>query len=113
VPFAFEIEKVYIPPRVIARLLTGIDGVTDVRKRKPFSASSESHVEFRYFNDPYVVWEPWGDSSRYWIGPEHPEAVRPDIREIENAFRRHRPPVHRQWLGDILSLKFITRFFRR
>jgi hypothetical protein len=112
-PFAFEIENAYIGPRTIARLLNEIDGVSDVHARRPFSPLSEIQVEFTYCTQPYVVWEPYGDNSRYWIGPKEPAVASADIGEIESAFRHYRPPVYRRWLGDILSLKFITRFFRR
>ena len=46
--FAFEIENAYIGPRKIAALLSEVDGVTDIRKRKLFREPSDSHVEFKY-----------------------------------------------------------------
>lgn len=104
-PFAFEIENAYVGTGTIARLLAEVDGVTDVRARKLFRGSSEIHVEFKYLNHDYIVWEPYGDNSRYWIGPKNPEESAGDIGNVENAFKRYRPPFYREVIGDILTLR--------
>jgi hypothetical protein len=111
--FAFEVENIYIPPAMAARLLTDVNGVTDVELRRVFSESSDIHVEFRYRGRSYIVWEPYGDSSRYWIGPKEDEIDGDDIASIEAAFKRYRPPVHRRLLGDVVTLRFLTRLFNR
>lgn len=112
-PFAFEVENVYVGPGTIARLLAEVDGVTDVRTRKLFSGSSEIHVEFKYLNRDYIVLEPYGDNSRYWIGPKNPEENAGDISQIENALKHYRPPFHRAIVGDILSLRLFKRLVDR
>ena len=112
-PFAFEVENAYVVPGTIARLLAEIDGVTDVRIRKRFSGSSEIHVEFKYLSRDYIVWEPYGDNSRYWIGPKNPEESAGDIGNIENVFKRYRPPFYREVIGDVLSLRLFKRFIGR
>ena len=104
-PFAFEIENAYVGTGTIARLLAEVDGVTDVRARKLFRGSSEIHVEFKYLNHDYIVWEPYGDNSRYWIGPKNPEESAGDIGNVENAFKSYRPPFYREVIGDILTLR--------
>jgi hypothetical protein len=111
-PFAFEIENAYVGIRTIARLLTEVDGVSDVRRRRLFSKWDEIHIWFKYANQTYVVWEPFGDNSRYWIGPKSPEEAI-DIRDVENAFKQHRPSFYREIAGDILSLRFIKRCIGR
>ena len=91
-PFAFEIENAYVGTGTIARLLAEVDGVTDVRARKLFRGSSEIHVEFKYLNHDYIVWEPYGDNSRYWIGPKIRRRVRVTSvmsRMPSNATARH------------------------
>jgi hypothetical protein len=112
-PFAFEVENAYVGPGTIARLLVGIDGVTDVRTRKLFGASDDIRVEFKYLNLDYVVWEPYGDSSRYWIGPKNSSEGSVDIVDLEAAFKRYKPPWYRVALGDLLSLRFFKRFVGR
>ncbi len=107
---AFEVENAYIGPATIVRLLSEVQGVTDVQKRKFFAKSNDIHVNFKYRGQPWIVWEPYGDSSRYWIGPQDHMLSKIDAAEIEDAFKRHKPPFHREFLGDLLTLRFITRF---
>jgi len=111
--FAFEVENAYIAPATAARLLAGVDGVTDVAPRRMFSKSNDVHVEFKYRGQPYIVWEPYGDNSRYWIGPKDEANDVGDIGALEAVFKRYRPPLHRALLGDVLTLRFVTRFFGR
>lgn len=110
---AFEIENVYIGPTRIADLLTEVHGVRDVQLRKLFSKSSDIHIEFNYHGLPYIVWEPYGDNSRYWIGPKDQITGTPDVTALEEAFKHYRPPFLRALLGDVLSLKFMNRLIQR
>lgn len=98
--FAFEVENIYVSPAVAARIVTAVDGVADVAQRKAFSKSSDVHVEFKYRGQPYIVWEPYGDSSRYWVGPKEEANEVGDITALEAAFQRYRPPLHRALIGD-------------
>lgn len=110
--FAFEVENIYISLATTARIVTAVDGVADVESRKMFSKSSDVHVEFKYRGQPYIVWEPYGDSSRYWVGPKEEANDVGDITALEAAFKRYRPPLHRALIADVLTLRFITRFLR-
>jgi hypothetical protein len=112
-PIAFEVENIYISVSTAARLLAEVDGVADVEPRRMFSKSSDVHIQFKYHGQPYIVWEPSGDSSRYWVGPKRESNDADDITALEAAFKRYRPPLHRVVLGDVLTLRFVTRFFRR
>jgi hypothetical protein len=114
----FQVENVYIGPAAIVRLLTGIDGVSDIQLRQMFAKSSDIHVRFKYLGRSYIVWEPYGDNSRYWIGPadmvagekDVPQLDSPvDIASLEDAFKRYRPPLHRALLGDVVTLRFFKR----
>lgn len=102
--FAFEIDVACISPGKAARLLTEVDGVTDVRLRKMFSNSADVHIEFKYRGQPYQVWEPFGDNSRFWTGPRDAENDVGDITGLEAAFKRYRPPIHRVLLGRFFDL---------
>lgn len=63
--YAFEIESIYFSLKEIAHILTLVKDVTEVEVRKVFSKSEDTHIKFKYFHHPYVVWEPFGDNSRY------------------------------------------------
>ena len=111
--FAFEVDNIYIAPAAAAHLLAEVDGVTDVALRKMFSKSSDIHVEFKFLGQPYIVWEPYGDNSRYWIGPNEEVSDVRDITAVEAAFKRYRPLPHRALLGEVLTFRFIARFLDR
>lgn len=109
--YAFEIENVYIGLATVVRLLNQIDGVSDARVQKMFSMAYDMRAEFKYRGKDCVVVEPFGDSSRYWIGSRDSDNATVDIREIENVFRQYHPPFIRELLGDILLLRIFSRLF--
>jgi hypothetical protein len=103
-PFAFEIENSYISLSTVAALLARTEGVSEVRKRRLFTAWEHVHIWFKYKNIEFVVVEPYGDSSDYWIGPKS-EKDRLDISELMLRFELHRPRFMRKIFGDILTLR--------
>jgi hypothetical protein len=66
------------------------------------------HVDFVYGGKAYVVWEPWGDSSRFWVGPREESDEPVDIQVLEQVFRSYRPPFSARVLGGLASLKFLS-----
>jgi hypothetical protein len=110
---AFEIENVYVSCRSIVYLLKQTDGVTDVHLRGSFASSEDIRIEFKYFGLDYIVWEPFGDNSRYWIGPKNREEGIADVTGLEGAFKRYQPPLYRALLGDLLTLRLFRRFAGR
>jgi len=106
---AFEIENVYIGVKKIATLLRSFDGVSDIRVRKLFSAAPDIHIEFIYKERVFIVWEPYADSSRYWIGPKDDANKEIDLGAIESLFRQYRPMTIIKLIGDLVSFKFLKR----
>lgn len=104
---AFEVENAYIGPAGVARLLQQAAGVSEVKRRHLFSGDGDVHVHFKHLGHPCIVWEPYGDNSRYWVGPENTEAFTEDLREVERVFDDYRPPMHRALIGNLLSLRFL------
>ncbi len=110
--FAVEVENAYIRPRRLAEILRGVDAVSAVRVRRRFSVSSDVHVTFQYHGKPFIVLEPYGDSSRYWIGPDNAETDKMDVRPIEEALRRYRLSTVSKIIGGLLTLRFTSVFHR-
>lgn len=108
-PVAFEVENAYIGSAAVARLLQTAEGASEVKRRRIFSGDGDVHVRFKYRGHPCIVWEPYGDNSRYWIGPEDVENFSGDIRSVEQVFSNYSPPAHRAVLGNLLSLRFFKR----
>jgi hypothetical protein len=101
---AFEIPHVYFSIRSIARLLATVHGATVVYRRPLFGQPSDVHLEFQYGGSSYIVWEPFGDNSRYWIGPKKGINGTADVTPLHDAFERHRPSVLRGLIGGALYL---------
>jgi len=106
-PIAFEIDNAYIGSGAIASLLKEIEGITDVHKEGIGGFPREIHVRFKYQGYDYVVWEPYGDNSKYCIGPDNPDECKKSIRPIEEVFKRYQPSFFQQLLGNILTLRFL------
>jgi hypothetical protein len=82
--FAFEISNVLIGRRGTQRVIEKIAGVRLIRRDRLFSGNDQ-FCEFELDGVRFVVWEPWGDNSRYWIGPVTPGAT-PQILRVREAF---------------------------
>lgn len=85
--FAFEIHAEFLcwP---LARRLGRIPGVSEVRPRKWWTRFREEvHIRFKYQNREYIVWEPYGDNSRWWIGPDDDTGPRIPIDDLERAIK--------------------------
>ncbi len=104
---AFEVENAYIGPSAVAGLLQQVADISEVKRRRLFSGDGDVHVRFKHRGHPCIVWEPYGDNSRYWVGPENPDAFDADLRDVERVFDGYSPPMHRAVLGNLLSLRFL------
>ena len=82
--YAFEVDAQLLGRR-LARVLRQIEGVTDVRPRRWWIGSPDIRIRFRYRGREYVVWEPFGDNSRWWIGPDDDDAAHLPLDELERA----------------------------
>src|SRR5258707_955241 len=107
-PYAFEIENAYITAGSAARVLRTVPGVRGIRLRKWFRPS-DYLVEFGFADREYAVLEPFGDNSRFWIGPKEPETGDIDITAVEAAFLAYRPSLAVQLLGNLVSLRPFRR----
>ncbi len=88
---AFEISNTFVGRRVICRMVELIPGATIIRRPKALSWLRESSFcEFTLDGEVYEIEEPYGDSSRYWIGPVPPRHL-PQTLIIRDAFAR---PAH-------------------
>ena len=90
---AFEVTSAWITFRPLFKILRSVPGVTDVRR----NYFNEDRLSFMYRGQPYVVNEPWGDNSRYWIGPKAAAGSSLDVGPINLAFQSHQGPAARIW----------------
>ncbi|WP_152521700.1 hypothetical protein [Marinimicrobium sp. LS-A18] len=74
----FEISNSFLSSSGIAKYIRRIKGCEVVGTRRWFSAD-EVHVHFLFSGKRFIVWEPFGDNSRLWVGPEDGEVTPPEI----------------------------------
>ncbi len=90
---AFEVTSTWLSFRPLLKILCSVDGVTDVRRHY----FNEDRLTFLFRGLPFVVHEPWGDNSRYWIGPKEPENCSTDVTLINQAFGEYKGPLALLW----------------
>ena len=89
-PYAFEVATGWSALRfTLGRILESVPGVTEVRRGGNWFSSDENRAYFLFHGVPFVVWEPWGDSDRYWIGPADTSVPPADLGPLMQAFRDH------------------------
>jgi hypothetical protein len=108
--FAFEISNAYIGANTIADLLRQNGRVTNLKKRQPFQSPGDVHIEFQYADVDFMVWEPYGDNSRYWIGPKNDADRSVGIEDLEHAFAVYRVPLLRKITGDLVTFNLRALF---
>lgn len=104
-PFAVEVDMAYCSLRNLAKTIATVEGVTEVKVCRPFSGQGDVRARFRYQGDEFAVVEPFGDNSRYWIGPVS-ENRRRDVSPIEGQLRSYVPSLFRRILGGLVTLNF-------
>jgi hypothetical protein len=82
--YAFEV-RAQILGRRLAHLIEQVAGVSEVRRRRWWVGSRDIHIRFRYLGRDFIVYEPFADNSRWWIGPEDASEEHVSIADIERA----------------------------
>jgi hypothetical protein len=83
----FEITSSWLTFRPLFTLLRSVAGVRDVRR----NWFNDDRITFTFQGKAAVVHEPWGDSSRYWVGLQDPDAApEVDLEPLHQAFKRYR-----------------------
>ena len=84
--FAFEVNNFLLIRADIVSIARKIPGVRIVRHPRRLSwLREEIFCEFELDGIVFEAWEPFGDNSRYWIGPEPARWV-PQIEAVRQAF---------------------------
>jgi hypothetical protein len=83
---SFEVDNLLIGRRGVCRVVSSIQGATLVRRPKLFSWFREAvFCTFLVDGELFHAEEPWGDNSRYWIGPEPPRLIS-QTKKVRDAF---------------------------
>jgi hypothetical protein len=100
---AFEVSNALLGAATIGRILRKQLGATITHRPSSFLKVGDVRLEFTLNAIDFVVIEPFGDNSRYWIGPEQGELKRtPAIDAIHQSIARYKPtPL--AWIGTFLG----------
>lgn len=111
--WAFEIENIYLTRARIAKLLLGVTEVSGVVVLRTLKDTDGVRLTFKYRSHDFVVWEPYGDSSRYWIGPDEENDKSQDLEAIRIVFERYQPPFIWHIAGALVMVdlkEFLSAF---
>ena len=87
--FAFEVENVGLGRRGLCRVVRTIPGVQLLSAPRFLSwFREETFCTFLLDGVMFAASEPFGDNSRYWVGP-HPARYVPQIALVRLAFANH------------------------
>jgi len=101
--FAFEVGNSGLGRRGVCQVVETIPGAKVVRRPKFLSwFREEEFCEFVVDGKTFVAWEPYGDSSRYWIGPEPIEPL-PQTQSVREAFDAFRESPFFRRIGFVLG----------
>lgn len=104
---AFEVSNALLGRRQACAVIHDMAGAVVLRHaRRMFSREpdNDEFCEFRVGNEIFVMWEPWGDNSRYWIGTRPPHTCA-ELEQVRAAFCAYRPLLH---VWGVLRLFFFA-----
>lgn len=94
---AFEIPIPFMRWGLV-RFLRSIEGVSEAKE--PWGITDELRLVFKFHGKPCVVKEDFGDSDRYWVGPENPQTSELDMTPLHQAFQAYRGTALWRWMSD-------------
>jgi hypothetical protein len=80
-------ESPILRPKTIAKFLLSKDGVNNVT----FPENSDDRLEFEFKGETYIVTEPFGDNSKYLVGPKNADSSLPTIKLVQELFEELKP----------------------
>ncbi len=93
-PYAFEISNLLLTRNQACKLVEVIPGAVVVRRSRLFR-DTDDFCEFKIGDAVFLIEEPFGDNSRYWVGPKDGKPTS-SLDVVRSAFEAHeswRAPV--------------------
>jgi hypothetical protein len=86
-PYAFDISNLLLTRNQACKLVSAIPGTAVIRRSRLFR-DTDDFCEFKIGVDVFILEEPFGDSSRYWVGPKDGEPSH-SLDLVRSAFEAH------------------------
>ncbi|MCA9392587.1 MAG: hypothetical protein KC900_00145 [Candidatus Omnitrophica bacterium] len=85
--YAFEVNNLMLSRTDAVNIVNSIPGARIIRKPGFCGYSfDDEFCEFKLGDKTFVIYEPWGDSSRFWIGQKQPGWC-PELDKIAGCFQ--------------------------
>ena len=84
---SFEVDNVLLGRRRACRIAESIPGAILIRRSRLFR-DTDDFCEFTLDSHTFIIEEPFGDNSRYWIGSKNKDDSAP-LDKVRAAFERH------------------------
>lgn len=84
---AFEVSNVLLSRKQACKVAESIPGSVILSRSRLFR-DTDDFCEFKIGEDVFVIEEPFGDNSRYWIGPKDAKASN-SLALVRRAFETH------------------------
>jgi len=84
--YAFEVSTFFLDRRAVRQIVQAIPGATLLAYRP----HQEKLCEFKVGGVTFLVYETWGESDRYWVGPKE-AGWAPQLAMVRDTFARARP----------------------
>ena len=89
--FAFAISNALVSRRGVCRVIAAVPGVRFLRTPTVWAIHTrDDFCEFAVGDTRFIALEPYGDSDRYWIGPET-RGQTEGLMAVRSAFQSHHP----------------------
>jgi hypothetical protein len=90
---AFEISSLLISRSGVCAVAETVPGALVIERPRPFTwTADDDFCQFEVDGQRFKAWEPFGDNSRYWIGPV-PTKWCPQTQVVRAAFAAHTPVI--------------------
>jgi hypothetical protein len=87
----FVVSNLLLRRRGVGRIIRSLAGARIIREQPPFRVGGrDDFLEFVLDGITFLVIEPFGDNSEYWVVSEPTTGDSQQLREAREAFRRHR-----------------------
>jgi hypothetical protein len=106
---AFEVENTLLTRGRACRIAKSIPGVVLIRQSRLFR-DTDDFCEFTLAGETYIIEEPFGDNSRYWIGGKE-ASQSSSLQQVRVAFERHNtlePPLRVLVVASLAVLGWVA-----
>ena len=110
--YSFSFENAYVTLGITRNILMNNPEISNIKLFRWSLTSGDKRITFRFRDIDYVIYEPFGDNSDYFVEPVDSKLGEVDLTDIQLLFEEYKPPILLKLVGDIISLKFITIVFK-